>query len=305
MVALRLAFALVMLAVACGHGRRDAAAPATSARPAPSASATPAPAASNGAPSDTAAGFTQQTAQRLQRNIPGAEVAVSSTLTLSFKLGDAELKVNLERVHDACQRMPQECEQELVQLERALQSAATSHTLTREQLVVVVRSGEYLAQVKKIDPSVRAEPVAGELYAFAMFDLGINARNAKEEELTKLGLTPDAALKLGRENVLGRVGSVDALVERASGPWGGVSGNFYLSSMLLDSAGWASVAQRHPGRLVVGVPSVDSLFWAFGATDQDVAALRTRMQDIALHSSHPLSLEVFEWVRGKWKSLPP
>ncbi len=249
--------------------------------------------------------FTQRVAARLTSNLAGARVSITNPLTLSFRLGEGpELVVSLDRIHDGCRRVPDSCDGELSRLEDALRASQKEEAVTRSQLYVVLRSGAYLAQVKKIDPSVRTRPLAGELFAVAMFDLGSRARNARDTDFATLKIDPEAAFELGRDNVIRRRGSVRLVIEGSGVKAGAVGGDFYISSLLLDSAGWNDLARKHPGRIIAGVPAFDSLVWALDASDSDVAALRLRVDDLAARASHPLSTELFSWHNGKWEVLP-
>jgi hypothetical protein len=243
--------------------------------------------------------FTTSVVDRLRRTVPQARIEVQGPLALDVVAPEGtNLRVNLDRIWGFCQESPSECLSEVEALEHMLREAGTPEEVSGEKLVLAIRTRNEVAGLPDLGPKLLVEPFVGELVVVAMVDLKNSARYANDTDLEKLGLTRQAALELARKNVLEHLGATPAL--GADGTAGKAIGvilrnDFYESSRLLDTAGWARVAGARPEALIVGVPSNDVIVLQWTNDPADIKALRAVVATMAKKAPRPLSVQLLRW----------
>jgi hypothetical protein len=114
----------------------------------------------------------------------------------------------------------------------------------------------------------------GDMHVRLVFDGAQTLQSASPEDLSRLRLSPDEALKVAVTNLRRRYGSPAVF------PWSGglmqVQGTApdLTSSYFLDREFWQGLQHRHPEGLVVAVPRRGGLVYAPASDDDAVDSLR-------------------------------
>ena len=146
----------------------------------------------------------------------------------------------------------------------------------------------------------------GDMHIRLVFDGGQSMQSASPEDLARLHLTPDEALKLALANLERRYGSP------AAQPWSGglmqVQGREadLNSSYFLDRDFWSGVQVRYPEGLVVAVPRRAGLLYAPASDEAAIASLR--FSAAALYAGGPgarLSSALYLFRDGHWSVFQP
>ena len=146
----------------------------------------------------------------------------------------------------------------------------------------------------------------GDMHIRLVFDKGQQMESASPEDLARLRLSPEEALKLAVAN-LRRVYGVPA-----AQPWSGnlmqVQGSAtdLNSSYFLDREFWRSLQSQHPEGLVVAVPRRGGLVYAPVSDEDAVTSLRFGVA--ALYASGPgtrLSSALYLFKDGHWSVFQP
>jgi hypothetical protein len=146
----------------------------------------------------------------------------------------------------------------------------------------------------------------GDMHIRLVFDGGQSMQSASPDDLRRLQLTPDQALKLAVSN-LRRVYGPPAVQ-----PWSGglmqVQGASpdLTSSYFLDRDFWQTLQAGHPDGLVVAVPRRGGLLYAQASDEAAVASLR--FGAAALYAGGPgarLSSALYLFKNGRWSVFQP
>jgi len=146
----------------------------------------------------------------------------------------------------------------------------------------------------------------GDMHIRLVFDGGQSMQSASPDDLRRLKLTPDQALKLAVSN-LRRVYGPPAVQ-----PWSGglmqVQGASpdLTSSYFLDRDFWQTLQAGHPDGLVVAVPRRGGLLYAQASDEAAVASLR--FGAAALYAGGPgarLSSALYLFKNGHWSVFQP
>jgi len=146
----------------------------------------------------------------------------------------------------------------------------------------------------------------GDMHIRLVFDGGQSMQSASPDDLRRLKLTPDQALKLAVSN-LRRVYGPPAVQ-----PWSGglmqVQGasSDLTSSYFLDRDFWQTLQAGHPDGLVVAVPRRGGLLYAQASDEAAVASLR--FGAAALYAGGPgarLSSALYLFKNGHWSVFQP
>lgn len=261
-----------------------------------------------------AADFTNYMAGQLKQALTDYEVTILSPLTIRItKPGsNAGLTANLDRMHDFCASNKDGCSQMLQSF--VAQAAATLKnvnlaTVDPSMLRAVVRPKTYVEGLRKQIGDNRVaematEDLGGDLTIICYIDFPTAARPAMMADFDKLGISKEAALSKGKENVAAILGSLSTSVkDLRQREIGALSGNYYESSLLALHDAWADIAQRFDGELIVAVPAADKLLYANRTDSRSVDALRTLAAQVARQSDRPLSQSVYHWTKGGWEQL--
>ena len=149
------------------------------------------------------------------------------------------------------------------------------------------------------------EPLAGELVVVCMLDEQTRARLVTVKDLAKLGLNREAALQRAKENVRRRLGGIEKLALGDTAGKVGVltRGEFYESSVLLDTAGWTELSRTRSGSLIVAVPAVDVVLFTWIGDAAATEPLRAMAKELSEKAARPLSNQLLRFNRGKWDPI--
>src|SRR5262249_46703800 len=112
------------------------------------------------------------------------------------------------------------------------------------------------------------------------------------------GLSADAAMSLGEQNVAAELGPLHtAIHDLPPNGVGYINGNFYNSSRLLLHDDSKELSKSMNGHLVVAVPANDVVVYDAIALD----AISTLVNAVGMKSVRPLSGTLFKWVPGGWE----
>lgn len=154
---------------------------------------------------------------------------------------------------------------------------------------------------QEVDLDISWYKYLGDMHIRLVFDGGQTMQSASSEDLERLRLSPEEALKLAISN-LRRVYGVPA-----PSPWSGglmqVQGNAtdLNSSYFLDREFWRELQAPHPEGLVVAVPRRGGLVYAPASDEAAVSDLR--FSAAALYAGGPgarLSSALYLFKDGRW-----
>jgi hypothetical protein len=208
-------------------------------------------------------------------------------------------------------------------LPAAAQAAAETFDTSARNLLVVLREsrgenkqdealrpfGKLTARMpdgKRVEFDTSWYQYLGDMHIRLVFDGGQSMQSASPEDLRRLHLSPDEALKLAISN-LRRVYGAPAVQ-----PWSGgmmqVQGasSDLTSSYFLDRDFWQTLQTGHPDGLVVAVPRRGGLVYAPASDEAAVASLR--FSAAALYAGGPgtrLSSALYLFKEGHWSVFQP
>jgi len=154
---------------------------------------------------------------------------------------------------------------------------------------------------KEVDLDISWYKYLGDMHLRLVFDGGQSMQSASSEDLARLHLNPDEALKLAVQNLRRVYGAP------AAQPWSGnlmqvQSGATDLnSSYFLDREFWRELQARHPEGLVVAVPRRGGLVYA--PVSDEAAVSDLRFSAAALYAGGPgarLSSALYLFKDGRW-----
>lgn len=146
----------------------------------------------------------------------------------------------------------------------------------------------------------------GDMHIRLVFDGGQTMQSASPDDLVRLQLTPEDALRLAVANLRRMYGTPDAR------PWSGslmqVQGlaSDLNSSYFLDREFWRALQSRHPDGVVVAVPRRGGLVYAPVSDEAAVASLR--FSAAALYAGGPgarLSSALYLFKDDRWSVFQP
>lgn len=146
----------------------------------------------------------------------------------------------------------------------------------------------------------------GDMHIRLVFDGGQTMQSASPDDLARLQLTPEDALRLAVENLRRMYGTPDAR------PWSGslmqVQGlaSDLNSSYFLDREFWRALQSRHPDGVVVAVPRRGGLVYA--PVSDEAAVTNLRFSAAALYAGGPgarLSSALYLFKDDRWSVFQP
>lgn len=146
---------------------------------------------------------------------------------------------------------------------------------TEANLVVVIRTRDYVADIQRAGIHVLQEPLGADLVAVYMTDRPDSMAQARPEDFPGKDLASLRAIALN--NVRRWLPKVVSDNQLGDGTLYYVEGNTMLSTslMLLDDF-WKSISKRFPGDVLIALPRKDQLF----IFDDGDAAERTRIRQL-------------------------
>jgi hypothetical protein len=141
----------------------------------------------------------------------------------------------------------------------------------------------------------------GDMHIRLVFDGGQTMQSATPEDLARLQLTPEAALKTAVANLRRKYGAPDIHAWGAGLTQVEASSADLTSSYFLDRDFWLHLQARNPEGLVVAVPRRGGLVYASASDEAAVANLR--FSAAALYAGGPgtrLSSALYLFKDGRW-----
>jgi uncharacterized protein YtpQ (UPF0354 family) len=163
-----------------------------------------------------------------------------------------------------------------------------------------------LADGREIELETSWYRYLGDMHIRLVFDHGQSMQSLSPDDLRRLNLSPEEALRVAIANLRRVYG------EPAAQPWSGrlmqVQGGAadLNSSYFLDRDFWLGLEARHPDGLVVAVPRRGGLVYAPAADDTAVTNLRFSVA--ALYAGGPgarLSSALYLFKDGRWSVFQP
>jgi hypothetical protein len=192
----------------------------------------------------------------------------------------------------------------------------------REQLMAVLRESpganrpdESLSLISKIETTLpngqRIEMAPawfqyiGDMHIRFVFDEPASFRSASQDDLKRLGLTPEQALALALENMKRTYG------RPRSRPWSNVfevvsQSPDLQSSYFLDREFWLALSNEHPSGIVVAVPKRGGLIYTPRSNERAVEALQKGVTALYRSSENlRVSAALYLFKDGKWSVFQP
>jgi hypothetical protein len=163
-----------------------------------------------------------------------------------------------------------------------------------------------LADGREIELDTSWYKYLGDMHIRLVFDSGQTMQSASSEDLKRLRLSPDEALKVAVANLKRLYGSA------AAQPWSGglmqvqSASTDLNSSYFLDRELWRDLQAQHPEGLVVAVPRRGGLVYAPVSDEAAVADLRFGAAALyAGGSGTRLSSALYLFKDGRWSVFQP
>jgi hypothetical protein len=269
------------------------------------------------AQADPQADFTTDLAARFKAAYPDLPVAIAAPLTLSLGDKDNGMTANLDRIYNVCQTNSAEvCADTKTQFVAAIAeqlAAAKEPALMaprRENLRLLLRDAGYCRQIEPMMQSGKAPsspvtaPFTADTCVVMMFDFPSSRRVTSSAELETLGLTRDAAWQIAKAQVLAPLPKLAAIDLKEDNL------NLFAdmpdsTSLVLDSAGWAALAAKHPGKqIIIGMPDDGFLTVLITGPDYDAAGLRQATRETFESAQRGISPRLLRWSPAGWQPLP-
>ncbi len=253
-------------------------------------------------------GFTEFAAAKLRAAMPDVSVSVDAPLTLSLSIDG--LKVHLDRPYDFCKQQAAQCTAALENYARGVAQVVkqSKAPVDRAAVRLMVRSAQYLqraqAMLGKDAPALQVRPLADGLFVVAVLDTPRATRPLDERDLKALGLTTEALMALGRDNLAANLKPLaDVAKPVAAGQIGTVRGDVFETGRLAMPESWAALAEAQGGTLLVSAPVGDMVLYISEATPVAIDALHTLSTKAFSSSQYPLSNAVLRWTPGGWQAV--
>lgn len=267
-----------------------------------------------GIPNDQA-GFTAHVAKLLRAAMPDASVSVKSPLivvTASASEPDGS-QVNLDRVWAYCVSERASCAPTVT---RFVTNVAASlrdknQPIERSMIRLVVRSASYLEEIRQAtaatpEAALVATRFAGDLWLACVADLPRSTKFLSAGDLSKLGLSEDAAIALGKQNLASLLRPMAEIIRDAPAKaFGYLEGGEYESSRVLLHDDWAPLAQALNGQLVVTVPESRLVLYGDAARPNALEAMTVLARRIMIQAERPISPTLLKWTPTGWTTVTP
>lgn len=266
---------------------------------------------------DPQAVFTADLAARFTAAYPGVRVKIAGPLTLQVGDDSDPLTTNLDRIYNVCRANAADiCEiskSEFVTNSAQTIAAQKDPAITaprRENLRLLIRAASYCAESDRAVQSAATPstlvyaPFTADTCILLMFDFPTSRRSASLEDLRTLGLTRDAAWEIAQAQVLSplpKLASLD-VEENAINAFADMSD---ITSLLLDKAGWAALAAKHPGKqVIVTMPDDGLLTLLIVGTKFGFDWVKTSARETFESAQRGISPLVYRWNETGWVAVP-
>jgi hypothetical protein len=268
------------------------------------------PALANSAPGDATrkvdvpldeAGFTTYARDRVLLLHPDAKVTIDGPLLLKMN-GDST--IGLARIHDYCQRVPENCADEVNNFISAMTETRPTDAYDATMLRAAVRPSSYVsamrARFEANKQTIIARPFAGDLDEICVLDRPRTTETVMQQHLDKLGLTADALFARCEANVA-QTESLAAVKDLQDGDVDLLAGDYYQSSLVTAHDAWRPIVERFGGKLLVVVPDPTAIIYARGDSPELIARLVEIGKKVIQGAERPLSTQIFAWTQDGWK----
>jgi len=172
----------------------------------------------------------------------------------------------------------------------------------RARLRAVIRDQSFLERLPESErASTISEPFSARMVILYMVDDRGAARGAQASDLAESGVTRDALRAVVEWNLTNLLGDpVSCTSHAVTEP---AHRRYYESSRLLLDKQWAELAAK-AGKVVVAVPSNDTLFVACNPTPEVLQKLAVVVQNTLPQAPRPVSPSLLSWSKDGWKELP-
>jgi hypothetical protein len=249
------------------------------------------------------AAFTEYVASQLRRETRAA-VAVKGPLTLA----SGPMQANLDRIFAFCGSNPAGCSREISNYVKAVAEVYNRRNAppSKEAVRLVIRTQGYVrssqAALPKGAPALQHRPLAGGLVILAAIDTKRAIGMVTEKDMQALGLSADEVFRLGLTNLSQRLKPLMEVAKAVqTGQIGHFSGDVYNSSRLALLESWSSLAKAQGGKLIVAVPTTDTILYIGDDTPIAIDALRTLAKNVSARAPNALSTELFRWTPKQWE----
>ena len=180
-------------------------------------------------------------------------------------------------------------------------SQARHQERARARLRAVIRDQSFLEQLPElVRATTLSEPFAGRMVVLYMVDDHGAARGAQAADLAEAGVTREALRAVVEWNLARAVrGPLSCTSHLVGEP---AHRDYYESSRLLLKEPWSELARA--GKVVVAVPSNDTLFVACNPTPAILQRLAAVVQNTYPKATGPVSPALLTWSEDGWRELP-
>jgi hypothetical protein len=246
---------------------------------------------------------------RLRKAMPGSELTVepNEPLVIRVKGGDWDTAViNLHRIENYCKTASApDCE--ATKQDFVASVSKKPEKASRGGLRVIVRDKQYVDYVRNLpdegaQKGKRAmiyQPIGEDLYAVLAFETTKSIGLVGDAGLEDIGMTGDAAWALGMEQTRKRIPSLPT-VKQLSKSAVAYQDQDFLSSMLIDLAGWKSLSDAVGPDLFMTVVSDRFVFVGKMPDGPDLEKFRKTVAEDCEHQERCVSPNLYRFRGGRW-----
>lgn len=245
------------------------------------------------------AAFTEYVAAQLRREMGGAAIVVKGPLTLAV----GELQANLDRIFAYCSRDRTGCAREITTYVKGVAQVHKDRLAppSKEAVRVLVRTQAYVA-MSQAALKLQPRELAGGLVMLPAIDMPRSLRMLTDEDNVALGLSADEVFKLGFANLRQRLKPLMEVAKVVQpGQIGHLSGDVYHPSRLALRESWSPLAKAHAGKLIVAVPTTDTVLYVGDDAPTAIDALRALAKNVWTRAPNQLSTELLRWTPKRWE----
>lgn len=230
-------------------------------------------------------GLDQRVRDRIQTELPAANVVIQDPATLEVKVGGQTVTVSLDNVSVICRDKPTLCDEAI---ERLVQNLAALDQMDRpavaDELRVVLQSEQTVENYRKaLDAKSAPErrddnafvtfPFQGDLVAVMVRDLPDGIALVNRRELANMQLDAERARTVGVANLEKSLGAISTEMA-APDVFRVHAGDSYEAARLLVPKVWDGLAKQVPGDLLVVAPTREIVLATGSGNPTAVAAMR-------------------------------
>jgi uncharacterized protein YtpQ (UPF0354 family) len=206
-----------------------------------------------------------------QREVESVLADASDSAKFSFTIGDRSSTADLSNLFGYLNAYPEEDVDSAVGRFMNALTLDGAESTSEDSVVCVIRSRDYIDDVKAIDPTILCEPLGADLWVLYMADRPDSMAPLTSADMPEKNL--EEVRQIALSNVRNWLGRVVADAGLYNGVLYYVEDNTMLStSLLLVDESWDTISGRFPGDVLLALPRKDQLF----LFDDDGPKSRTR-----------------------------